>query len=307
MATNTARRHHYLTAAYLAGFTAGGKRGSQFFVVEPEGGRAFKTSPNNVGVQRDFNRVDIDGVSPDVIERALAPFEQQAVSAIDDVLKTETFPVFDSYQLILNLLCLFAVRNPHFRGSFNQARERVVGTVAELLVSDRKIWEQHVGRLENGSEMSAMVSFEQMKKFVQDKQYQVEFATDGNLAAEFEIFDQLLPLLGARDWSLFVAPEGGPELICSDHPVILRWKDGHQGPIGFALRHTEVFFPLGRRAGLYGVFEDPQPQVVTMQPRHVAAMNDLSIRNAQRHIYSAQRSFQVLHEGEVVSLTCTTS
>lgn len=39
----------------------------------------------NVAGERDFNRVEIDGQSPDVIEQALSPFENRAVEAYRNV------------------------------------------------------------------------------------------------------------------------------------------------------------------------------------------------------------------------------
>ena len=105
-----ARRHHYLPASYLAGFTTSGKKNGQFSVIEVETGRSFRTSPKNVAVERDFNRVYIDGMAPDVIENALAPFEQEAVQAIANIVNTGIFPKGMDYHRIINLLCLIAVR-----------------------------------------------------------------------------------------------------------------------------------------------------------------------------------------------------
>lgn len=307
MANHSARRSHYLSASYLAGFTTTGKKDGQFYVMEVESGRSFRTSPKNVAVKRDFNRVNIEGVAPDAIEQALAPFEQQAVQAIANVLESETFPKDKDYNLILNFLCLFAVRNPSLRGSFNRAREQVLRTIADLLVSDKRIWDQHTRAAGISSERLPAVSFEEMRRFVKGGRYRFEFPTDGNLVAEFDIFDKVLPLLGERNWSLLLAPAGGPDLICSDRPVALTWKARRQKPIGFALRGTEVFFPLGRRAGFYGVFEDPLPLIVELKPRLVASMNERVARSAERHVYSAEPAFVLLHEGKIREVNCVSN
>ena len=82
MKEGRARRHHYLPASYLGGFTKSRRKDGQFSVVEIATGRTFTTSPKNVAVERDFNRIDIDGISSDAIENALAPFEVEAVKAI---------------------------------------------------------------------------------------------------------------------------------------------------------------------------------------------------------------------------------
>ncbi len=275
--------------------------------MEVESGRSFQTSPKNVAVERDFNRVNVEGVAPDAIEQALAPFEQQAVQAIANVLESETFPKDKDYNPILNFLCLFAVRHPSLRGSFNRAREQVLRSIADLLVSDKRIWDQHMRAAGYDPETDDKISFEEMRRFVKEGQYQIEFPTDGNLAVEFQAIDKALPLLGERNWSLFLAPTGGPDLICSDRPVALTWKDRRLEPIGFALRETEVFFPLGRRAGFYGVFEDPLPHIVKLEPRLVAFMNERVARSAERHVYSAEPAFVLLHEGKIREVNCVSN
>ena len=299
MTEGSARRHHYLTASYLGGFTKSGKKNGQLFVMEVGTGRSFKTSPKNIAVERDFNRINVDGLASDAIENALAPFEQEAVQSIESVSRMCTFPRGMDYHRILNLLCLFAVRNPLLRAAFNRSREQVLHQIADLVVSDKKIWESQIRSAEISSEQLGNISFEQMRHFVMEKEYKIEFSTDSNLAVEFETFNQLLPILGGRHWSLLLAPEGGPEFICCDHPVALTWKKERVAPIGFALLETEVFLPLTRRTGFYGVFEDPLVEVVNLTPSLVASMNARVAQSAERHLYCAMPTFVLLHGGQV--------
>jgi hypothetical protein len=113
--------------------------------------------------------------------------------------------------------------------------------LGDLLVSDRRIFDSHVRRAaEAGYIANTNVSFESVKKFVEERRYTIEFHPQDNSRIEFEAFDKLLPLLGQRTWSIFLTPPGGPEFICSDHPVTLVWKGGRGGPVGFGLKNTEV-------------------------------------------------------------------
>lgn len=304
-AKSTARRHHYLPQSYLALFTDKGTKQGQFFVLEVESGRTFRTSPINVAVELDFNRIDIDGHPPDVIENALAPLEQEAVQAIANAVATEEFPIDDDYSSILNLICLIAVRNPFFRKSFNRAREQTIYQLCDLLVSDKRLWEHHVRKArEDGEKIPDSASFEEMKRFIEEQEFEIEFRPEDNLRVELNSFDNILPILGERTWSLIIAPTDGPEFICSDHPVAIDWKFGRQGPIGLALRETEVFFPLSRRAGFYGTFEDPLQKVVHAKPGNVATMNRRVAFNAERHVFSPLESFAVWIEGDIKTINC---
>lgn len=301
---STARRHHYISQGYLAAFTDTGTKDGQFWVMEVESGNCFSTSPKNVGVARDFNRIDADGQPIDALESALASFEGEAIDVIRKVLASRTFPDAADFNVILNLVGLVAVRNPRRRDNFNQFREQTLHMIGDLLVSDRRIFESHMRRAEDAGYISdTNVSFEELKKFVEERRYTIEFHPQGNSRIEFEAFDKLLPILGQRTWSLFLTPPAGPEFICSDHPVTLVWKDG-RGPVGFGLRQTEVFVPLGREVGLYGSFEDPLPPVVNLRTEAVAAMNTRSAASAERYVFSGLKTFSIKREGLVREVQC---
>lgn len=304
-----ARRHHYLPQAYLAGFTDTGKQDGCFYVLEADTGACFRTSPKNVAVELDFNRVDIEGKPPDVIENILSNFEHSAAQAIREVNNTINFPNDDNFNWIINLLCLIAVRNPQMRKSFNRSLERVVRVFDDLLTSDEKIWAYHLTKAQEAGYIGEIsISFEEYKRSNEECEYQIEFAPESNLWLEFRTFGKILQILAQRTWSLLVAPTSGPDIICSDHPVALTWKDlGKRGPIGYELKNTEVFFPLGPRTGLYGVYEDPLPHVVHINPAQVAFMNTRVSNSAERHVFSTKDSFFLWDEDKIIEIDCASN
>lgn len=294
-----ARKHHYLPQAYLAAFTETKSKDGQFYVFDTLGGTHFRTSPINVAAERDFNRVDIEGKPLDVLEQALSPFEDRAVQAIRNVNRTEIFPNDEDHSYILNLLSLIAVRNPRLRKSFNRSCEALVHVIGDLLVSDENIFSQNLKKArEAGHVKETNVSYEDVKRFIEERRYQIEFAPEDNLRVEFHAHDKLLPILGQRSWSLLVAPDSGPYFICSDHPVALTWKSSERnGPIGYGLKGTEVFFPLGPRTGFYGVYEESLSTVVTLTPAQVALMNVRVVQNAERHVFTTKDTFFLWYKG----------
>ena len=299
-----ARLHHYLPRSYLAAFTCEQKV-DQFFVLDVQAGNSFRTSPLNVGAERDFNRVDVEGHPLDAIENALARFEGEAIASVRRVIDTESFPSDSDWNLILNLLGLIAVRNPKLSGSFNQSRERMYKDICGLLVSDQKVWDRHVKKMsEAGEDINVSIPLEDVRQFVENENYRIKFHPQGNLRTEFHAFDELLPLLGQRLWSVLVAPPERPEFICSDHPVTIVWKDNRSSPVGFGLKETEVFFPLGRCVGFYGVFESPLNEVVRCTAENVARLNQRVVMNAERHVYSSLESFAVWNEGKIQVIRC---
>ena len=98
-----ARRHHYLPQAYLADFTSVGSKNGQFHVFDVQTRHSFRTTPLNVAIERDFNRLDVKDRAPDAIEKVLASFEAQATPAIQRVIQSQASPCDDDH----NLLVLF--------------------------------------------------------------------------------------------------------------------------------------------------------------------------------------------------------
>ena len=301
-----ARNHHYVPRAYLAAFTQIGNRNGKLFVLNVNTGQGFHTSLKNVAVERDFNRVDIEGHDLDILERALSSFEDRAAQAIRTVLREQIFPDNEDYNFIINLLGLLAVRNPRLRKSFNHAREQQIHLMGDNLVVNREIFANHLRKAHAAGYIDDVnVSFEDMSRFIRERRYQIEFTPEGNLRVEFGALDSLLPILARRKWSVLLAPTSGPDFVSSDHPVTLTWKDhAKHGPIGYGLRNTEVFFPLGPKAGIYGVYEDALESVVSISPQQVAIMNSRIASNAEKHVFSSERTFAVWYSGGIRAVTC---
>ena len=296
---SVARIHHYLPQSYLASFTDTGKKSGKFFVLDVNSGSSFPALPRRVAAERDFNRIDTKGESPDAVEQAFAQFEDKTVQAVRDTLTRKTFPEIENLIRILNLICLIAVRNPYMRKSFNRAKEKVRQQIVRILVSDKRIWDSHIQANKLGNEYKDISYFLEWKRIAEEDRIQFLNSPQENLVAEINAFDELLPEFLKRKWSLFVIPEGSLELICSDHPVTLCWKNQIQKPVGYSLKETEVFFPLGRKAGFYGTFEDALPPVVELKHYDIARLNNLVYSNAERHVYSALQTFVTMEDNRI--------
>ncbi|MDA0739043.1 MAG: DUF4238 domain-containing protein [Nitrospirae bacterium] len=302
-----ARRHHYLSQAYLGSFTDTGTKYGNFYVLKTESGECFSTSPKKVAVARDFNRLDAEEIPLDALEQSLSSFEGRVVEACQNIIHTKTFPNVKDYNSLINLICLIAVRNPQTRKSINRSREMALNLKASLLVSDEKIWTSHLRRTQEAGYVSnAEISNEEMKKFIEERRYDIKFSPGGNLRSELSAIDKLLPILGRRIWSLLLAPDSGPDFICSDHPIALNFKDSHrEGPIGYGLKNTEIFFPISPKLGFYGVFENPLPQISNVKPDQVAKMNGQIAESAERHVFSIKDTFVIWYDGEIREVNCS--
>lgn len=296
------RKHHYLPQSYLAAFTNTKTKGGLFYVFDVTNGKHFQTSTKNVAAKRDFNKINIEGMPPDILENKFSTFEEEVAKAIQYININLTFPDDEKFISIINMICLIALRNPRLRSSFNRSRESVIRIVADMLVSSKETYHRHLEKAKsNGYIGETDVSFEEMKKFITDGTYALEFPPEENIRIEFHTFDSVLKLLEQRFWSLLVAPDPGPTFICSDHPVTLVAKPKNEHTLlGYGQSNTVVIFPIGQRTCFYGAFEDKLPRVKGIDPVNVAAINSIILDNAESHIFSTTNIFYLLDRDRII-------
>ena len=114
------RRHHYIPKFYLVGFTPSGEENDFLFVLDKDSGKQWKAKPENVAHQRDFYRVEIPGVKPDIFENALSKIETQASIIIKNIISSEALPDKESEDFLdlINLVALMTARIPRIRSVF---------------------------------------------------------------------------------------------------------------------------------------------------------------------------------------------
>ncbi|MGH8563459.1 MAG: DUF4238 domain-containing protein [Gammaproteobacteria bacterium] len=300
-----ARNHHVVPQGYLAGFTEDRTRDGRLFVSDLISRSVFQTKPRNVGAERDFNRIDVDGQDPDALERALGKFEGRAISVIRGIQTSGGLPADEEFSYVLNLMALLIVRNPRSRKNMNNARHHTVRVIGDLLASDKRLFEHHIAKAKEDGfvPQDAEVSFEAMRQFIHDDQYTVTVSTSESLSLELAGFDNTLQLLGSRYWSLVTAAVDAPDFVTCDHPVTPVFKDlNRRGPIGYGLPETEVSFPLNTRQALLGVLQDPLAVSIEARASQVAALNSRTVYHAARQVYSKTASVAVLRSGGISTL-----
>ena len=81
------RRHHFLPQFDLRGFTATGSSDGALHLLRPSDGHEWRGTPDSVGHQRDFYRIDgVPGVEPNQLERNFAVMEGQVGGVLGNVL-----------------------------------------------------------------------------------------------------------------------------------------------------------------------------------------------------------------------------
>lgn len=288
-----ARRHHYVPEFYLKGFAVARKKGHQLIAFDGKSRKAFPAATHNVAVEKDFNRVEIEGHPPDVFENAMAQFETNAASALERSIAAKSIQQTEDRSYLFNLIGLLGMRNPRLRERWRDFQERIAKQIMSLATATPERWASQVARAKAEGYISkdADTDYAKMRKFVTEEKYRVEVRTEHHIALEMKGLDAILPYLFKRKWALLKCSDNSGGFVTSDHPVCLMWSDPKKrGPVGHGLPGTEVLFPICSRLAMVGSFEIQEDEIVAPEEL-VAAVNGTIIQFSERHVYARDYNF----------------
>lgn len=287
------RKHHYVPQFYLRGFV--GEK-DQLFVCDRPSEKSFRTTPKNVAAERDFNTVEIEGIDPAAVEKALADFEGKVAPALERIKEAKSLSVKEDRDALMNLICALAIRNPRQRATINDFVAELADKILRLGLATKERWEGQVEEMKKAGvwDAGSEVSYEEMKKYSEDRTKRISVAKEFNIAVEAEQHGRLLQHIGNRKWQLMVARNDTGGFVTTDVPVCLHWTDGQDhGSPGFGLQGTEVLFPLSTKLCLRGTFEG-QEDVVDADIFLVGAVNSYLLSNVEKQVYAHDFSFKYM-------------
>ena len=316
--SNRARRHHYVSQFYLREFADPNLQNEQLHVIDIVERRHFVTTPNNIALQSDFNRINIQGHAEDEIESHLAQFEGQAATVLRDIAQNATLPQNRNMDVLVVFVGILAANNPQIRDSLINIDQEITRQMMQSVVENRETYESHLSELE----IENSIEYEAMKAFVESENYTVSVEDPGGyyLARVFDaLYDGVLPFFNNMLWSLVIAENNVGDFICSDRPVALfKFVDrmlcpqpsytttpagiilpNENPPTEVTMVNFELTMPLNPRMAIYATTpENPSP-VTHGNQMNVALINKRTIDAAARQIYCSNLDFKYLDNGVV--------
>lgn len=293
-----ARNHHYLPQCYLKGFGKSPSKKACLYVFDVYTGKSFCTCPRNVGALRDFNTVDVEDHPLDVIEKVFSQFESQAAKVLEKMRYSHVMPEGDDFNVLMNLIAQMAIRNPYIRETIKKIQTDVVERITDLALSTKERWESITHRMkEAGEVVDESISYEELKRFHDEKRYTIEIANFRNIKLEMAGINAILPTLANRKWTLVVANEKSGYFIGSDRPVTLIWTSPKLQdsfcPPGYGMKRTEIVFPVMKELALVGTFEG-EDRVIDANKKSVALLNSRILSLADKQVFSSEPTFQFM-------------
>jgi hypothetical protein len=296
--TQISKRHHFVSAFFLAGFTACDEKSGDLWVTDFETGKQFMRTPLTTGFQNDFHTVDVEGVEPDFVEKEiLAKIEDRVAPTIKWVRENRAMPTGERYYDLMYFIALIMVKTPRARGIIDQGVDWLNKLGLKQVLKTKERWNAlQIEMNQAGIDVTENVSYEEMKAFVDKDDFTFKVDREWTLSAMMSSTEAVMPSLVTRNWSVRHTSGGG--LICSDHPTTCSFV----GPAPAmwtpapGLPNTEVQFPISRQVILIGSTDSP---VVNgeLRPKGVAYHNARTLRQADRFAYSTEKDFIWLGRG----------
>ncbi|MFV3130047.1 DUF4238 domain-containing protein [Niveispirillum sp. KHB5.9] len=295
-----ARNHHFLSQCYLKGFAQFPKK-PKLYVTDIKERKTFSTHPENIAAIRDFHRIEVEGIRPDFLETELSKFETQLAEALSRIIAARSISNEADSIILLNFVALVAVKNPRWRQSMTRAYTQTAKIWMDMITATPQRWAASLKRArgEGYPDELADISYEEARKFVDEKQYEIAIPNNRHLRTELSAFETALQLLYKRRWLLLKAPPKATGFITSDHPMCLMWqrpRPGLSGP-GLGLKDTQVIFPISNELAMVGTFEGQNGEM-DAPATLIAATNGIIAAHAERQVYARDREFQYIVSGD---------
>ena len=282
------RRHHYVSEFYLNGFTKTSKNKEFLQVFDLKEKKHFETTPDRVAVIRDFNRLNVENIEPDILEKIISKLETKAAKVIREINQTLTIPKGEDLEILFNLIALFACRNPIQRDMINTYISEISNRMLDKVYDSKEHWEAFNNEIrKNGGNIDSNADFAEFKKIVTSKKLNFEASKNFMFNLDMASMDAILSTLHHRKWTLISNSYQLNPFISSDKPIILRWDNNFRThyPPGFAMPNTELLFPLSKSLILLGTFKE-YPSLIKANQAKVLRINSKMIKNTPRFIFS---------------------
>ncbi len=290
-----ARKNHYVPQMYLSGFANADR---QCFVVDASTRKSFIASPAKIAAERDFNRIDADGVPPDALEKELGKFEGVIAPGIQRVRTSATFGRDGADRAdVINLITLLAVRNPRKRKEMDRLFTGLFQAMIEMPFDTKERWEASVSQMRTAGRWpaDAPADYEGYKKFFEENKDKLRPSKNFHLEMELDQLTQMYPYFDVRRWRILKAGDGTGGFVTTDFPVCVhRATDGinygQQFAPGFSLADRDILFSLSPKVALLGHFEGEE-DVVDVGLHSVASFNSTIMGYAMKQIYAVNDQF----------------
>ena len=319
-------QQHFVTAAYLVGFTPESNRESKLWVYERNSDKTFRLIPDEAAKRRNYYSIaQKDGGFNDIVDTMLTALEGQAMPALKKLLvgdyKLSTF----ERALLGHLIAFQEFRTPWARASFQKMELHLAEHMMRMATQAPGYLEKTLDELKEKGEIDGSLTAAQMRNALGNKKVKLVARPHAGIDAMVSTAESAGHFYTQMHWTVFRATEG--KFLTSDAPVVRRDPGLRGGFWGGGLMSStaQVWFTLSQKACLlithddgrkrkffelleHGKIEEakavraelPEISAHDINAEGVEAVNQQTIINADRFVFSPFESDEIsrLFKGE---------
>jgi hypothetical protein len=293
---NRSVKQHYIPQCYLRQFAIKYKKGHQLAVFDRRTDKSFRANVKDVACQNYFNRIMIDRMDPEALERAMSQFETKLAAALVRINEARSLENEEDRAYLLTLIGLTALRNPEVRENIRKIHEEVAKMNIAARLRSQQTYDASVQEAKKQGALPEdyNVTYDEMKAAFEGGGFKLVLENDALVSLELQLLDHIMPLLFRRGWHLLRASAGSDGFITSDRPFFLMWSDPSMrtGPLalGLALTGTDIYFPISPQLAVVGAF-DVANTTEDVDESRVAVANSAMTAGADRQVYARDHKF----------------
>lgn len=279
-------QQHFVTAAYLAGFTPDGTRNSQLYVYERKTDRMFRSIPDEAAKRRNYYSIpQEDGRLNDEVEKMLTALEGQAMPVLQKVIARDYSLSTFERALLGHLIAFQEMRTPWTRAIFQKLEVSLVEQVMRVGANTPGYFERV---LKKDGEAAPSVSASKLRDAVKNRRIKTEALPHAGIDTMVSLSQRIGTTYTGMLWTVLRAQDG--EFLTSDSPVT-RHNPSLQGMYGGGLyaHDAQVWFPLSKKACL----------LITHDEERMTKFNDLLDAGKVQEARSVQVELPPIRDAEV--------
>jgi len=244
-------QQHFVTAAYLSGFTPTGRRDSQLYVYERNSERMFRAIPDEAAKRRNYYSIPTStGEFNDQIDVMLTSLETQAMPSLRKIISRNYNLTTFERALLAYLIAFQEFRTPWARANFQKMELSLTEQLMHGAANAPGYFEQIFKQLEAEGDPIGGVSPDQLRDALRNGRVKLVTQPHAGIDTMVSTSQAIGSIYTAMRWTLLHAREG--EFLTSDAPVVRRDPGFTGGFYGGGLMSptAEVWFPLSKSACL---------------------------------------------------------
>ncbi len=251
-------QQHFVTAAYLAGFTPEGNRDSQLYIYERNTDRMFRSVPDEAAKRRNYYSAPLPGGGfDDTVDTMLTALEGQAMPSLQKLVAGDYNLKTFERALLAFLIAFQEFRTPWTRQIFQKMQEDLTTSTMHMAANQPGYFEKVFEELKAKGATDGSVTPDQLRDALREERIKAKAQPHADLHLIAAMGQQIGNIYTRMQWTVVRAMEG--EFVTSDAPVVRR-DPGFRGGLyggGLFSPTAEVWFPLSKQVVIVITHDEP--------------------------------------------------